>query len=238
MGKIIDKIRQVFNLFLLMLLIVAVAAVLVWFLAEPESRGTTFWMSLGFMGFALLLTTLFASRIALRGNGGRGVPGHFAQLFLIGGYFIFTIGAAIANAKMAFSTTGYLLIHVVGLAVFLIPLLLTNMALLKQDSAEHREQKQGRLDLAARATRIRNLAADAEAVAKISREELTPLYKLSESLQFSDPTPGPRDLENALDGALAVLERTDQGNVTELLRACTLAERALEARNAAVLSAK
>lgn len=238
MGKIIDKIRQVFNLFLLMLLIVAVAAVLVWFLAEPESRGTTFWMSLGFMGFALLLSTLFASRIALRTNEGRNVPGHFTQLFLIGGYFIFTIIAAIVNAKMGFSLTGYLLLHVVGLAVFLLPLLLTNMALLKQDSAEHREQKQGRLDLAARATRIRNLAADAEAGANISREELAPLYKLSESLQFSDPTPGPRDLENALDGALAVLERTDTANSAELLRACTLAERALEARNAAVLSAK
>jgi len=139
---------------------------------------------------------------------------------------------------MGFSPTGYLLLHVVGLAVFLLPLLLTNMALLKQDSAEHREQKQGRLDLAARATRIRNLAADAEAGANISREELAPLYKLSESLQFSDPTPGPRDLENALDGALAVLERTDTANSAELLRACTLAERALEARNAAVLSAK
>ncbi|MBQ9526155.1 MAG: hypothetical protein IJR68_00965 [Fretibacterium sp.] len=238
MGKIIDKIRQVFNLFLLMLLIVAVAAVLVWFLAEPESRGTTFWMSLGFMGFALLLSTLFASRVALRTNEGRNVPGHFTQLFLIGGYFIFTIIAAIVNAKMGFSPTGYLLLHVVGLAVFLLPLLLTNMALLKQDSAEHREQKQGRLDLAARATRIRNLAADAEAGANISREELAPLYKLSESLQFSDPTPGPRDLENALDGALAVLERTDTANSAELLRACTLAERALEARNAAVLSAK
>lgn len=238
MGKIIDKIRQVFNLFLLMLLIVAVAAVLVWFLAEPESRGTTFWMSLGFMGFALLLSTLFASRIALRTNEGRNVPGHFTQLFLIGGYFIFTIIVAIVNAKMGFSPTGYLLLHVVGLAVFLLPLLLTNMALLKQDSAEHREQKQGRLDLAARATRIRNLAADAEAGANISREELAPLYKLSESLQFSDPTPGPRDLENALDGALAVLERTDTANSAELLRACTLAERALEARNAAVLSAK
>lgn len=238
MGKIIDKIRQVFNLFLLMLLIVAVAAVLVWFLAEPESRGTTFWMSLGFMGFALLLSTLFASRIALRTNEGRNVPGHFTQFFLIGGYFIFTIIAAIVNAKMGFSPTGYLLLHVVGLAVFLLPLLLTNMALLKQDSAEHREQKQGRLDLAARATRIRNLAADAEAGANISREELAPLYKLSESLQFSDPTPGPRDLENALDGALAVLERTDTANSAELLRACTLAERALEARNAAVLSAK
>ncbi|MCR4819211.1 MAG: hypothetical protein K5841_09680 [Fretibacterium sp.] len=237
MGKIIDKIRQVFNLFLLMLLIVAVAAVFVWFLAEPESQGTTFWMSLAFMGVALLLSTLFASRIALRGNGGRGVPGHFAQLFLIAGYFIFTIIAAIANARMSFSATGYLLIHVAGLAVFLIPLLLTNMALLKQDSAENREQKQGRLDLAARAVRIRNLAADAEA--HFSREELTPLYKLSESLQFSDPTPGPRDLENALDSALAVLERVNpEGGVQELLRACTQAERALEARNAAVLSAK
>ncbi|MCR5346614.1 MAG: hypothetical protein K6E38_02460 [Fretibacterium sp.] len=236
MGKIIDKIRQVFNLFLLMLLIIAVVAVFVWFLTEPESRGTTFWMSMGFMAVALLLTTLFASRIALRGNGGRGVSGHFAQLFLIGGYFVFTIAAAIVNAKMAFSVTGYLLLHVGGLAVFLIPLLLTNMALLKQDSAEHREQKQGRLDMAARAARIRNLATDAEA--KISREDLAPLYKLSESLQFSDPTPGPLELENSLDGALAALERTDPVNTAELLRACTLAARALEARNAAVLSAK
>ncbi|MBR1671363.1 MAG: hypothetical protein IJ702_00375 [Fretibacterium sp.] len=240
MGKIIDKIRQVFNLFLLMLLIAAATAVFVWFLTEPEARGTAFWMSMGFMVFALLLSTLFASRVALRGNGGRGVPGHFAQLFLVAGYFLFTIIAAVVNARMNFSTTVYLLVHVGGLVLFLVPLLLTNMALLKQDSAERREQKQGRLDMITRATRIKNLATDAEL--SIAKEKLASLFKLSESLQFSDPTPGPRDLENALDDALEALEkmgdRLDASNAEELLRACTLAERALATRNAAVLSAK
>ena len=42
MGKFFDKIRQVFNLFLIMLLIAAVAAVFIYFLTTPEQRGTTF----------------------------------------------------------------------------------------------------------------------------------------------------------------------------------------------------
>ena len=242
MGKFLDKVRQVFNLFLLMLLVVAVAAVFVYFLSSEETRGTTFWMSLGFMGVALVLATLFASRVALRGDSGRAVPGSFVQLFLVAGYFLFTIVIAVVNARVNFSTTGYLLIHVGGLAVFLIPLLLTNMAMLKQDSTERREQRQGRVDLALRASRVRNLATDLEG--RIPQEDIAALKKLSESLQYSDPTPAPRALEDALDDALKSLEAAahlpdgDDSARAGVARACTLAGRALAERNTAVLNSK
>ena len=74
MGKFLDKIRQAFNLFLIMLLIAAVAAVFVYFLTDEAQRGTTFWMSVAFMGAGLVLTTLFASRVSMRGDSGRSVP--------------------------------------------------------------------------------------------------------------------------------------------------------------------
>ncbi|MBR1419408.1 MAG: hypothetical protein IJ576_10630, partial [Synergistaceae bacterium] len=104
MGKFFDKIRQVFNLFLIMLLVAAVAAVFIYFLTTPEQRGTTFWISIGFIAAALVLSTLFASRIAMRGNSGRAVPGHFAQMFLAIAYFAFVIIIAVVNAFQNFST--------------------------------------------------------------------------------------------------------------------------------------
>ena len=123
MGKFFNKIRQVFNLFLIMLLIAAATAVFVYFLTTPEQRGTTFWISIGFLTAALVLCTLFASRIAMRGNSGRAVPGHFAQLFLIFAYFAFVVIISIVNAFKNFGVTTYLLIHVGGLFVFMLPLI-------------------------------------------------------------------------------------------------------------------
>ncbi|MBQ9566364.1 MAG: hypothetical protein IJU98_12335 [Synergistaceae bacterium] len=236
MGKFLDKVRQVFNLFLIMLLVAAVAAVFVYFLTDEAQRGTTFWMSVAGMAAGLILTTLFAAKVAVRQDGGRGVPGGFAQLFLVGAYFLFTLIIAVVNAKVGFSTTAYLLIHVGALAVFLIPLLLTNMAMLKQTSYERRAQKEGRLNLAAKAVAVEHVAEDL-ASAGVSAGELAPLRNLADSLRYSDPTPGPRDLEEKLERALLALE-TAAADSGAALRAVTAAARALEDRNAAVLAAK
>ena len=79
MGKFFSKIRQVFNIFLISALIAAVAAVFVYFLTKPEQRGTTFWISVGFLAFALILETLQASGIAMRSNNGKNIPVGFSK---------------------------------------------------------------------------------------------------------------------------------------------------------------
>ena len=249
MGKFFDKIRQVFNLFLIMLLIAAVAAVFIYFLTTPEQRGTTFWISIGFIAAALVLSTLFASRIAMRGNSGRAVPGHFAQMFLAIAYFAFVIIIAVVNAFQNFSTVTYLLIHVAGLFVFMLPLILMNMAMLKQDNSERRQQEAGRVDLSIKANHVENILSDITAIAPhlAVGDRLSKIKNLAESLRYSDPTPGPRALENALNNALNNLEDIASGltsledvnnKLPEILKAVTSADRALTDRNTAVLNAK
>ena len=171
MSKATNKVRHIFNLFLLLFLVAVVTGVCVWFLTTPEARGTTFWMSMGFLAFAALLGTLFASRIVLRSNAGREIPHGFSHIYLLALYFIFVIAMAVVNARMAFSVTTYFLIHIVGLAIFLIPLLLTNMAMLKLSGADRREQQQGRQNLAAAATRVRNMAEDLKGIVAGDRIE-------------------------------------------------------------------
>lgn len=248
MSKATNKVRHIFNLFLLLFLVAVVAGVCVWFLTTPEARGTTFWMSMGFLAFAALLGTLFASRIVLRSNAGREIPHGFSHIYLLALYFIFVIAMAVVNARMAFSVTTYFLIHIVGLAVFLIPLLLTDMAMLKLSGADRREQQQGRQNLAAAATRVRNMAEDLKSAAA-GQERIAPLLALADSLQYSDPSAAPGEAENALKGALDALDEeagmmiaspdTERGDRWEkVLRACVKAERALEARNAALLNSR
>lgn len=248
MSKATNKVRHIFNLFLLLFLVAVVAGVCVWFLTTPEARGTTFWMSMGFLAFAALLGTLFASRIVLRSNAGREIPHGFSHIYLLALYFIFVIAMAVANARIAFSVTTYFLIHIVGLAVFLIPLLLTNMAMLKLSGADRGEQRQGRQNLAAAATRVRNMAEDLKSAAA-GQERIAPLLGLADALQYSDPSAAPGEAEDALKGALDALDEeagmmmaspdAERGERWEkVLRACVKAERALEARNAALLNSR
>ena len=249
MSKATNKVRHIFNLFLLLLLVVVVTGVTVWFLTIPEARGITFWMSMGFLAFAALLGALFASRIVLRSNAGREVPHGFSHIYLLALYFIFVIAMAVTNARMAFSVTTCFLIHIVGLAIFLIPLLLTNMAMLKLSGADRREGRQGRQSLAAAATRVRNMAEDLKNTVSGGPERIAPLLGLADSLQYSDPSAAPGEMENALKGALETLDEeaemmfaspdAERGERWEkVLRACIKAERALEARNTALLNSR
>ena len=96
MSKATNKVRHIFNLFLLLFLVAVVTGVCVWFLTTPEARGTTFWMSIKFLAFAALLGTLFASRIVLRSNSGREIPHGFSHIYLLALYFIFVITMAMA----------------------------------------------------------------------------------------------------------------------------------------------
>lgn len=249
MSKATNKVRHIFNLFLLLLLVAVVTGICVWFLTTPEARGITFWMSMGFLAFAALLGTLFASRIVIRSDSGREIPHGFSHLYLLVLYFVFVVAMAVTNARIAFSVTTYFLIHVVGLAVFLIPLLLTNMAMLKLSGSDRKEQRQGRQNLTLIATRVKNLAEDLQNVAPDDRERVAPLFKLADSLRYADPSAAPKEAENAFDRAIEALDEevgmlvaapaSERGERWEkVLRACVKAERALSARNEAILNSK
>ena len=238
MGKFFNKIRQVFNIFLISALIAAVTAVFVYFLTTPEQRGTTFWISVGFLVFGLLLETLQASGIAWRGNGGKNIPVSFTKFILGAAYFLFVIAMAVWNAFAGFSVTTYILIHIGGLAVFLIPMALINMAELKLSGSDRTQQDKGRVSLSTMASRVGDIVDNLRA-SGVPAQNLSQLMRFSESLRYSDPTPASGKIERALEEAITNLEgAAKSGDIAEILRVCTLAERALRERNEEVIRAK
>ncbi len=238
MGKFFNKIRQVFNIFLIMLLIAAAVAVFTYFLTTPEQRGVTFWISAGFLAFAMILETLMFSGIAMRSNNGRNVPVSFTKVILGGLYFLFVIVVSIGNALADFSVIKYMLIHVGGLVVFLVPMILVNMAELRLSGSDRKQQAEGRQKLADLSRRVGYVAEDMK-TAGMDAQSISQVVRLSEGLKYSDPTPAPSRIERTLEEAVMNLEEAAKtGDVQEILRMCTLAVRTLKERDDAVLSAK
>ena len=238
MGKFFNKIRQVFNIFLIMLLIGLAAAVFVYFLTTPEQRGVTFWISVGFLIFALVLETLMFSGIAMRGDSGRKVPAGFSQVLLCGLYFLFVIVVSVWNALSNFTVIKYMLIHIGGLVVFLVPMMLINMAVLRMTGTDRREQKEGRVNLSSMANKVAYIAEDLKSTGTPA-ESVSAIVNLSELIRYSDPTPASSRIERDLDDAINNLVKISEGkDLDAILRACTLAERALKERNESVRNAK
>ena len=238
MGKFFNKLRQVFNIFLISALIAAVTAVFVYFLTTPEQRGTTFWISVSFLGVAMILETLMFSGIAMRSNNGQNVPVSFTKVILGGIYFLFVIVVSVGNALANFSVVKYLLIHVGGLAVFLVPMVMINMAELKLSDSESKAQAKGRAELTLLAARVGYIVDDLRA-SGVPVQSLSQLMRFSESLRYSDPAPASGKIERSLEEAITNLQETAKsGDVAEIQKACTLAERALRERNEAVIRAK
>lgn len=235
MGKFFSKIRQVFNIFLLSALIALAAAVFVYFLTTPEQRGITFWISVVFMIIALVMETLQASGIAMRANSGKNIPASFTKFILGAVYFIFTIILAFWNAFSPFNETKFLLIEIAGLVVFLVPMVLINMAELRLSGADRKQQDSGRQELASLANRVSYVVDDLKA-SGINAESLTQIIHFSEALKYSDPTPASRKLERALEESVRKLE--EARDIQEVLKECRLAERALKERNEYVKNAK
>ena len=238
MGKFFNKIRQVFNIFLIMALIAAVTAVFVYYLTTPEQRGTAFWMSVGFLAFALVVETLLFAGIAWRGNKGKNIPVSFSKAILGGIYFLFVIVVSIWNAYAEWSFTHYLLVHVGGLALFLVPMGLINMAELKLSSSETKQQAEGRLNLSTMASTIGYIADDMKK-AGMSQEVIAQVIRLSEAVRYSDPTPASGKLERSLESAVDGLkDSAKSGDVQTVSNACVTLERALKERNEYVKNAK
>ncbi len=238
MGKFFSKLRQVFNIFLVMALIGLAAAVFTYYLTTPEQRGTSFWISAGFIAFALVLETLLFAGIAWRGNGGKNIPVSFSKSILGGLYFVFTIVIAVWNAYSGWTITRLILTEVGGLVVFLVPMVLINMAELKLSDATTRQQSEGRANLASMASRVGYIADDMKS-AGMSQDAVAQVVRFSESVKYSDPTPASGKLERELENAVKSLEDAAKGlDVQAVIRACTLAERALTQRNEYVKNAK
>lgn len=238
MGKFFNKIRQVFNIFLLSALIALAASVFVYFLTTPEQRGVTFWISVVFMVIGLVLETLQASGIAMRTNSGRNIPVSFSKFILGAVYFLFTIIMAFWNAFSSFTETKFLLIEIAGLVVFLVPMVLINMAELRLTGSDRKQQDEGRQELASMASRVGYIADDLKA-SGIPAESLRQIANFSEALRYSDPTPASGKLERALKDAINNLEEAaSNGDIQAVIKACTLADRALRERNDYVKNAK
>ena len=238
MGKFFNKIRQVFNIFLILALVVAASSLFIYFMTTPEQRGITFWISVAFLVFALILETLQASGIAMRFNSGKNIPVSFSKLILGGVYFVFVLVMAFWNAFDPFTTTKYILIHVAGLVVFLLPMILINMAELRLSGSDRKERAEGRMNLGLMSRRVAYIAEDLKA-SGIQSDKLLPVISLSESLKYSDPAPASGKLERELENALQKLEQaaaTKDMNI--ILGACTLADRALRERNEYVKNSK
>ncbi|MBQ6981260.1 MAG: hypothetical protein IJQ15_02385, partial [Synergistaceae bacterium] len=214
------------------------AAVFTYYLTTPEQRGTTFWISAGFIIFALVLETFLFAGIAWRGNGGKNIPVSFSKSILGGLYFVFTIVVAVWNAYAGWTITRLMLTEVGGLVVFLVPMMLINMAELKLSDATTRQQSEGRANLASMASRVGYIADDMKS-AGMSQEAVAQVVRFSESVKYSDPTPASGKLERELENAVKELESAAKGSdVQAVIRACTLAERALTQRNEYVKNAK
>ena len=238
MGKFFSKIRQVFNIFLIMALIGAAAAVFAYYLTTPEQRGTTFWISAAFLVFGLVLETLMFAGIAWRGNNGKNVPVGFSKAIIGGVYFVFVIVVAVWCAYSEWSVTRYMLVHVGGLVVFLVPLGLINMAELKLSDATARQQAEGRVNIATISSRI-GYIADEMRTAGMTQEAISQVMRFSEAVKYSDPTPASGKLERGLENAVREIENAAKSQDSEsVIKACTLAERALKERNDYVKNAK
>ena len=184
------------------------------------------------------LETLMCSGIAMRSNGGKNIPSGFTQVILGGIYFLFVIVMSVGNALANFSVVKYMLIHIGGLIVFLVPMILINMAALRLSGADRKEREEGRINLSSLSSKVGYIVDDLVA-AGISRHDLMQLANLSEAIKFSDPTPASRKLERELEEAVNNLEKAAlDKDMNEIARACTLAERALKTRNEAVINAK
>ena len=240
MGVQLNKFRQAFNIFLTLALVCVVAGIFIYFFTTPDNRDTTFWMSMGLLLFAGVLSALFASRIVYSDDS-RQPPHTFTQLMLAFLYVIFVIAASVVNAFVKMSVLNYFLFHTAGGLVFLLPLQFINMAALKSGGAKAVAEK-ARSSLRDESTRVQNLLSRIQS--KHHGVDVTKLRKLADNLLYSEPAQAPKATERALAMTIDDLEAraelflSDPTNVSALMEAADAADRALKARNEAILRSK
>ncbi|MDR1732402.1 MAG: hypothetical protein LBR61_09965 [Synergistaceae bacterium] len=246
MGVQLNKFRQAFNIFLTLAAVCVVAGIFIYFLTTPEQRNTTFWISMGLLLFSAVLSGLFAARIVYS-DSSRQPPHTFTQLMLACLYVVFVILASVFNAFVQMSVLRYFLLHVAGGLVFLLPLQFINMAALKSGGAQQvvREAKNRLGDESAR---VNDLLSRFGARPDMAGA-LTPLRKLADNLLYSEPTQASKGVEAALTRTLDEVQvkgelllsasgEETSARLDDLIRAAVEADRALKARNEAILRSK
>jgi hypothetical protein len=240
MGVQLNKFRQAVNIFLTLALVCVVSGIFIYFFTKPENRDTTFWMSMGLLLFAAVLSGLFASRIVYSDDS-RQPPHTFVQLMLALIYVVFVIVASIINAFAGMSVLNYFLLHVAGGLVFLLPLQFINMAALKSGGAKAVAEK-ARNSLRDESTRVQNLLSRIQS--RQPGTDVTKLRKLADNLLYSEPPQAPKAVERALAMTIDDLEArgelflSDPSSTAALLKAADAADSALKARNEAILRSK
>jgi hypothetical protein len=244
MGVRLNKFHQVFNIFLTLGLICAVAAVFLFFLTKPEQRDVTFWISIGVLVFAGVLDAMFASRIVFSDDS-RQPPHTFTQLALAVLYTVVVIVLAVVNGLSRFGVVNYFLVHIgVGL-VFLLPLQMVNMAAVKSGGQKSVAERT-RNNLRDEAARVQNILSRVES--HVPGSNVTKLRKLADNLLYSEPADAPPAIERALTMAIDDLEARAEIFIadpdpsiptrTALSDAVDAADRALKVRNEAILRSK
>jgi hypothetical protein len=243
MGVQLNKFRQASNIFLTLALLCVVIGVFIYFFTSPENRGTTFWMSMGLLLLSGILSAIFAARIAFSDDS-RQPPHTFTQLILVLLYVVFVIVASIFNVFVKMSVLNYFLLHVAGGAVFLLPLQFVNMAALKSGGAKDVADK-ARNNLRDESTRVQNILS--RIVSIHPNTDVAKLRKLADNLLYSEPAQAPKAVERALTLSIDDLEArleiflSDPKSVSglnALSEAADVVDRALKARNEAILRSK
>ena len=242
MGVQLNKFRQAVNIFLILILLCVVAGIFIYFFTTPENRGTTFWMSMGLLLFAVIISAMFAARIAYSDDS-RQPPHTFVQLLLAFLYVIFVITASFFNAFAKMSVLNYFLLHVALGLVFLLPLHFINMAALKSGGAKAVAEK-ARINLKDYSIRVQNVLSRVE---NRFGADTAKLRKLVDNLLYSEPSQAPNAVERALGMAIDDLEARAELFLTNpesakageaLHEAMDAADKALKARNEAILKSK
>ena len=242
MGVQLNKFRQALNIFLTLTLVCVATGVFIYFFTTPESRGVTFWMSMGLLLFAGVISALFSVRIVYSGSD-RQPPHTFVQLMLAFLYVVFVIAASVFNAFAKMSVLNYFLLHVAGGVVLLLPLQLVNMAALKSGGAKAVAER-ARNNLKDESTRVQNVLSRVKSSNPDAAEKLR---KLADNLLYAEPAQAPNAMERALVMSIDDLEARAELYLTDttstqasdaLSKAADAADRALKARNEAILRSK
>ena len=244
MGVQLNKFRQAFNIFLTLTLVCVVAGVFIYFFTTPESRDTTFWMSMGLLLFAGVISALFAARIVYSDDS-RQPPHTFIQLTLAFLYVLFVIAASIINSFVKMSVLNYFLLHVAGGFVFLLPLQFVNMAAIKSGGAKA-VTEMARNNLRDASARVQAIISRMES--RDPKADLTKLRKLADNLLYAEPSQAPAAVEHELTTSIEELEGIIRIFIADagpdlsvrgaLSEAVDAVDRALKARNEAILRSK
>lgn len=215
------RARKMNVILLVMTVVVLAATATVLFVTHPaEARETRFWTTLGFIGLALLATfALSAGQNVLPLDGGATpLPLYMGLGSIVFAYDAFVIAVPLLLWKgLDLSATTYVLVHIVGVAFFLV-LAGAGLMTLMASKGRAEENRSRSLDWSRRSD-------EAEALARRARsrdddETARAWEEGAQALRYADPvgTASSFALEERIDGILARALEADGADEPDLAR--------------------